>query len=55
MSESLILADMSVLPFVLAGGVVLLIVCGLCVSIAILLAGFIKRKRNQRKKKRDEA
>lgn len=54
MSEALILADMSVLPFVLAGGVALLIVCGLCVAIAILLAGFIKRRRSQQKKKRDQ-
>ncbi len=53
MSEVWILADMSIMPFVLAGSVVLVVICGVCVSAAVLLAGFIRRKRSQQQKDRN--
>lgn len=38
-------ADLPALPFVIAGGVVLMMTCGAFVSASVLLAGFIKRRR----------
>ena len=48
------IADMSPLPFVIGGGVLLLVICGMFFSVAVLLFGSIKRKRRRPKEPEDK-
>ena len=45
----IVLADMLPLPFLIGGGLVLIVVCGCFVSLAVLLVSGILRRRNLRK------
>ncbi|MFO0974911.1 MAG: hypothetical protein U0996_00865 [Planctomycetaceae bacterium] len=50
----LTLADMSPLPMLFAGGVFLLVICGMFVSVAVLLLGVIRGKRRRSKRPEDQ-
>ncbi len=53
MARMLVFADLPTVPFMLAGGLTFVIICGVCVSLAVLLAGFIRRKRREFKRNRE--
>ena len=42
------IADVSVFPFVVAGGVMLAVVAGVFVSIAVLVAGVMRRRKRSK-------
>ncbi|MCA9037555.1 MAG: hypothetical protein KDA81_11575 [Planctomycetaceae bacterium] len=50
MNLFLLLADISPLPFVLVGGTLLLIAGGVIMAIAVLSFGYVKRRRDQRRR-----
>ncbi len=51
----LTLADMLPLPMLFAGGVLIFVICGMFVSIAVLLLGVIRQKRRRPKKPEDQS
>ena len=44
-----VFADISPLPFVLAGGMFLLVIGGVILAIAVALFAYVKRRRDQRR------
>jgi hypothetical protein len=51
MALPLFFADISPLPFIIAGGGILVAICGIILSLAVFVAGIIRRKRNRDKSK----